>query len=371
MPGWVCCTYWQLWEKWKPGDLPIAVQSLRSQALRLRSHPSVFVWLNGSDVPPPAKVERAYLKVLKETEWPNPSVSSAARIPAEFSGISGMKMTGPYNYVPPSYWLTDPGKYGGASGFNSETSPGPAIPTLESLKQMLPEDRLWPINELWNYHAGSESFSNVDVFNRAMNSTYGAPTGLEDYLAKAQAMTYDGERAMFEAYSRNKYSATGVIQWMLNNSWPSIYWHLYDYYLQPAGGYFGTKKACEPLHVQYSYDDRSVVVVNNTYQKASGLAVTAEVYDFKLEKIFSKQAPLDIDADGVARALTIPPFADSTSPVFFVRLELQDGAGKVVSSNFYWLSSKPAKIDWAKTVYFDEVTHRGVDVHLHSRFAVR
>lgn len=220
---------------------------------------------------------------------------------------------------------------------------------------MLPEERLWPINEFWNYHAGSESFSNLDVFNRAMNSTYGTPTGLDDYLAKAQAMTYDGERAMFEAYSRNKYSATGVIQWMLNNSWPSIYWHLYDYYLQPAGGYFGTKKACEPLHVQYSYDDRSVVVVNNTYQKASGLAVTAEVYDFNVKKIFSQQASLDVDADGVARVLTIPPFADSTSPVFFVRLQLQDGAGKVVSSNFYWLSSKPAKIDWGKTVYFDDV----------------
>ncbi len=354
MPGWVCCTYWQLWDKWKPSDLPIAVQSLRSQALRLRSHASVLVWLNGSDVPPPSKVERAYLKVLKETEWPNPALSSAARIPAEFSGASGMKMTGPYNYVPPSYWLTDPGQFGGASGFNSETSPGPAIPTLGSLKRMLPEDRLWPINEVWNYHAGSESFSNVDVFNRAMNSMIGAPVGLEDYLAKSQAMAYEGERAMFEAYSRNKYASTGVIQWTLNNSWPSIYWHLYDYYLQPAGGYFGTKKACEPLHIQYSYDDRSVVVVNNTYRKVSALAVTAEVYNFNLEKIFSQQASLDIDADGVARIFTIPPFAESSSPVFFVRLRMQDAAGHLVSSNFYWLSSKPAKIEWAKTVYFDD-----------------
>ncbi len=44
----------------------------------------------------------------------------------------------------------------------------------------------------------------------------------------------------------NKYTATGVIQWMLNNAWPSLIWHLYDYYLVPAGGYFGTKKANEP-----------------------------------------------------------------------------------------------------------------------------
>ena len=81
-------------------------------------------------------------------------------------------------------------------------------------------------------------------------------------------MAYDGERAMFEAYGRNKYAATGVIQWMLNNAWPSLIWHLYDYYLVPGGGYFGTKKAMEPLHVQYDYDDQSVAVVNDTYVNA-------------------------------------------------------------------------------------------------------
>ena len=49
-------------------------------------------------------------------------------------------------------------------------------------------------------------------------------------------MAYDGERAMFEAYARNKYDSTGVIQWMMNNAWPSLIWHLYDYYLRPGGG---------------------------------------------------------------------------------------------------------------------------------------
>ena len=78
---------------------------------------------------------------------------------------------------------------------------------------------------------------------------------------------------MFEAYGRNKYHSTGVIQWMLNNPWPGIIWHLYDYYLQPAGGYFGAKKATEPVHVQYSYTDRGVIVVNSTYQPFTGLDV--------------------------------------------------------------------------------------------------
>ena len=75
---------------------------------------------------------------------------------------------------------------------------------------------------------------------------------------KSQLQTYEGVRAMYEAYSRNKYTSTGVIQWMLNNAWPSMIWHLYDFYLRPGGGYFGAKKAMEPLHPVYGYDDHSV-----------------------------------------------------------------------------------------------------------------
>lgn len=356
MPGWVCCSYWQQWPKWSLRDLEIATESLRSQALRLSGHASVLVWLNGSDEPPPPVVEKAYLEVLKETDWPNPIVSSAAGYPSTVTGSPGMKMTGPYDYVPPAYWLTDPGTYGGAWGLNTETGPGPAIPPIDSLKKMLPADRLWPINEFWNYHSASESFSNADRFNRAMTSMFGEAAGLEDYVTKSQAMAYDGERAMFEAYARNRYKSTGVIQWMLNNAWPSIFWHLYDYYLQPAGGYFGTKKACEPVHIQYSYDGRSVAATNSLYRNFSGMSASAELYDFDLKKISSQQAALNLDADEVEHVFTIPELPAGSAPaVYFLDLKLRDSAGKLVSSNFYWLPTHPAQIEWKKTVYFDDV----------------
>jgi exo-1,4-beta-D-glucosaminidase len=64
---------------------------------------------------------------------------------------------------------------------------------------------------------------------------------------------------MMEAYGLNKYNtATGVVQWMLSNPWPSLIWHTYDYYLYPAGTYFGMKKSMEPLHVMYSYKTNEV-----------------------------------------------------------------------------------------------------------------
>src|SRR5262249_31564625 len=105
--GWCCCDFWEQWDKWKPEDHKIAEQSLRDQIYRLRSHPSLVLWMNGSDGHPPSDVEQAYLNVEKELLWPNPVISSATAKLAAFSGQSGAKMTGPYEYVAPSYWLED------------------------------------------------------------------------------------------------------------------------------------------------------------------------------------------------------------------------------------------------------------------------
>jgi exo-1,4-beta-D-glucosaminidase len=158
-------------------------------------------------------------------------------------------------------------------------------------------------------------------------------------------MAYEGERAMFEAFGRNKYGATGVIQWMLNNAWPSIIWHLYDYDLRPGGGYFGAKKACEPLHVQYSYDDRSVAVVNSYYRAFPGYTVAAKAYDLDLAEKFSRTTRVDIAEDSVARVFQIPELP-RLSTTYFVKLELRNPAGDAVSRNFYWLSTKPDVSNW-------------------------
>jgi exo-1,4-beta-D-glucosaminidase len=344
MPGWTCCDAWERWKLWTAETRSIAAASMEDQARRLRNHPSVLVWLYGSDNPPPEDVEQMYLKILKESEWPNPSVSSASEQPTKVTGKSGVKMTGPYEYVPPVYWLADT-KAGGAYGYNTETSPGPAIPPKESLERFIPKEHLWPIDEVWNYHAGKERFTTVNVFTDGLTRRYGAATSLDDYERKAQAMTYDGERAMFEAYGRNKYTATGVIQWMLNNSWPSLIWHLYDYYLVPAGGYFGTKKAMEPVHVQYSYDDGSVCVVNSTYSSLPAMKVSAKIYNIDATEKASKDVTLDLAADSSTKAFELPK-VDEISKTYFLKLQLKDAKGKLVSDNFYWLSTKADVLDW-------------------------
>src|SRR6266481_8754984 len=360
MAGWCCCDHWEHWTKWKPQDFDIAKASLTDQLYRMRSHPSLVMWLNGSDGPPPPDVEQTYLDVEKRLRFPNPTVSSASGAPTSVSGESGVKMSGPYDYIAPSYWTEDAlgsgnkcklNQCGGAHGFNTETSPGPAVPPIESLRQMLPADHLWPIDEYWNFHAGGGSFKNIGIFTEALNQRFGEATGVEDFARKAQVMAYDGERAMFEAYSRNKYTSTGVIQWMLNNAWPSMIWHLYDYYLRPAGGYFGAKRALEPLHPVYGYDDHSVWVVSSQYEDAKGMKLITKVYNLDMTEEFSQESSLDAAADSTHKMLTLPDLEDA-SAVYFVVLRLEDGTGKLVGSNFYWLSSKPETLDWEKSNWY-------------------
>ncbi len=351
MLGWCCCDHWEHWKDWSAEDLTIATASLKSQMFRLRHHASLLVWLNGSDNAPPVNVERAYLDVEAETHWPNPVLSAASSQVTAGGGLNGVKMTGPYDYVAPSYWYVDK-QNGGAYGFNTETSPGPAIPSLASRQKFLPDAESWPPTATWSYHFGGGEFKDLKVFDAAMQAVYAKPQSAADYERIAQTMEYDSERAMYEAYGRNKYASTGVIQWMLNNAWPSMIWHLYDYYLEAGAGYFGTKKACEPVHIQYSYDDRTIVVVNSTYERVAGLHASVKVHNAAWKELYSEEAAVDAGVDSAQIVATIPEklYTDAER-TFFIDLTLRDGAGKVVSRNFYWVPGTLTSFDWQNTNY--------------------
>lgn len=348
--GWCCCSHWERWKSWKDKDYEVAEASLRSQVLRLRNHPSILAFFYGSDNTPPERAEAVYLKVFREEHWPNPTVAGASFRKTVGAGWTGVKMTGPYQYVAPSYWY-EPQAQGGASGFNTETSAGAAVPVLASLKEMMPASDLWPINSTWIYHTGGGVFKDMSYSTMVLDKRYGKAASLEDYVEKAQVMDYESTRAMYEAFGRNKYASTGVIHWMLNNAWPSMIWHLFDFYLRPGGGYFGAKKACEPLHVQYSYDNGSIVVVNSTLHSYHGYTVNAAVLNLDLKQKYSKTASLDIPPDSSNTTFTIPAVG-GLSQTYFVRLTLTNPAGEVVSRNFYWLSTHPDVSDWSGSKWY-------------------
>jgi exo-1,4-beta-D-glucosaminidase len=220
---------------------------------------------------------------------------------------------------------------------------------------MLPKEHQWPIDDWWNFHSGGGAFKDIHVFTDALNARYGAATSLEDYTMKSQAQAYEGIRAMFEGYSRNKYTSGGVIQWMLNNAWPSMIWHLYDWYLRPGGGYFGAKAALQALAPVYGYDDNSIYLVNSRFEDSKGLRVSTRVLNLDMTEKFSNESTVDLPSDGVVKVVGLPEISD-LSPTYFLALRVADASGNELGSNFYWLSSKTETIDWAKSNWYTTPT---------------
>jgi len=99
MPGWCCCSGWEEWDQWTPDEYTVAGESMRNQLRQLRNHPSVFVFLYGSDNAPPPAAEQIYLQMMAEENWPNPYLNAASNQTTPGAGPSGVKMTGPYDWV--------------------------------------------------------------------------------------------------------------------------------------------------------------------------------------------------------------------------------------------------------------------------------
>lgn len=357
LAGWECCDKWESAARtggapWSAADEKVAAASMASEARLLRNHPSVIGFLIGSDNAPPPAIAKMYVDTLRAADWPLPIISAASDQATAETGPSGMKMAGPYAWIPPAYWYAD--KLGGAFGFDSEVSAGADIPRLEDLQRMLSpqeQEALWKYPDLRQYHASAawSPFAVLTPFDDALAHRYGAPTSLADYVAKAQLDNYDNVRAQFEAFNAHMDAAnpsTGVIYWMLDNAWPSLHWHLYDYYMNPAGAYFGAKKANEPVHIQYSYNSNAIVLVNHTLAEAHGLQASIRVRNLDGSVRYGKHLRgIDLAGNHAQQVATLPAIA-GLSPTYFIELDLASSDGKPVSRNVYWLSTQADKLDW-------------------------
>lgn len=360
MAGWSCQWEWEPYIGGKPcdefgavktpEDIALVSRMMRDQVTLFRNHPSIFVWVHGSDKLPRPELEKRYFDDLKVVDPTRPTLGACSRRTSEISGPTGVKMEGPYDYVTPNYWYVDT-LHGGAYGFNTETGPGPQIPPVESLQKMFPPDKMWPVNDYWDYHCGRNEFNTINRYRHAMDMRYGPSRNLDEFVKKAQLMNYEAIRPMFEAFAVNKNKATGVIQWMLNAAWPKLYWQLYDYFLTPNGAFFGTMKACEPVHAIYNYGDHSIYISNDLYLPKKNLRLTIQVFDIKGNLLLKDSVTTEIQEYSSQKVFKLPVMQPPIK-VYFLNLSLTDDSGSPVSENFYWLSAKEDVLDEARSEWF-------------------
>jgi exo-1,4-beta-D-glucosaminidase len=185
-------------------------------------------------------------------------------------------------------------------------------------------DRLWQRPQARQYHAAPPSpFDNLGIFAAALAKRYGEIASLRDFLRKAQLANYEMVRAQFEAY-RSRFTAeqpaTGVIYWMLNTAWPSLNWHLYDYYLDPAGAYFGAKKANQPVHALYDYATGEAVVVNGSPRRIGPVQLEVIVRDLNGAVLSQQSHDIETVEPGNAFRASKIELPDNASTTYFVEL---------------------------------------------------
>jgi len=341
---------------YKPEHIEHISKAWEEQVIWLRNHPSIFVWTVASDKVPITALEQKYIDSFAKFDPDRPYLNSTGGVGSdqhvigtedvisEISGSSGVKMLGPYAYTAPVYWFTDK-NLGGAYGFNTETGPGAQVPQIDSLKKMIPKEKLWPISDVWDFHCGRYEFADLNRFTEAITERYGKADSLEDFDKKSQAMNYELMRPMFEAFQVHKKRSTGVVQWMLNAAWPKMYWQLYDYYLNPTGAFYATQKACLPLSLIYNYGDHQIYMINDYLYDVDDLTAQIRIYDIQSNLLLEKNISTNARKDSSISIFELEEIKNLTS-TYFVDLRLFDLDKNEVSNNFYWLSTKEETLDY-------------------------
>jgi hypothetical protein len=300
-----------------PDDNALFLSNARDFVLRVRNHASIGLYCGRNEGFPPKPLDDGIRSTLAELHPGLHYIPSSAD-----EVVSGH---GPYNALPPSLYFQ-----AADSKLHSEIGM-PNIPSIESVRAMMPESAIWPQGLDWGLHDFSlEGAQGGSSFRAIIEDSYGRADSGEEWVTLAQFVNYEGYRAMFEAQSKYR---MGVLLWMSHPCWPSFVWQTYDYYFEPTAAYFGCKKGSEPLHIQWNRTTESIEVVNYSAGEQKGLSAQVELRNIDGTKMWTKTTTLDSAEDSTAACITLEPVS-GLSAVHFLRLTLLRG-GNVVSSNFY------------------------------------
>lgn len=306
------------WDGPDPKDDVLFLRNVTDTILRIRNHPSIGLYCGRNEGHPPPPLEEGIKKALAELHPGIHYISSSAQ------GVVGGG--GPYMAMPIEFYFT----YGSAEKLHSEMGM-PNIPPMESVRAMMPAAAQWPQALDWGLHDFClQGAQGCDSFRRMIETQYGGANTVEDWVWLAQFMNYDGYRGMFEGQSKHR---MGLLLWMSHPCWPSFVWQTYDYYFEPTAAYFGCKKACEPLHIQWNPASDEIEVVNCSAGNVRGMTAAVEILDFDGTKRWQKSAPVACDEDTVTSCIKMK-YPENLTSVHFLRLALTNGE-KTASENFY------------------------------------
>jgi hypothetical protein len=306
-----------------PADIETYISNVRDKVLRFRNHPSIALWCARNEGYPPPEIDAALRKILAELE-------PTRRYQPSSTDGAGVRSHGPYSWRTPRefYKVTD-------DFFKTETG-SVSVPTLESIHGMMPQKDWETINDDWAEHDMAKGAQHGDTYPIVLASRYGKLANLADFVRKAQLANYEAFRAMFEGRNAQLFHpTTAILTWMSSPAQPSFVWQLYHYDLEANSSLFAVMHASELVHIQFNEATGVLQVINNLPQALTGAVARVAVYNLDGSLAYQNETPVIAPPD-VATDLGPVNFPASVSSVHFLKLELRDSSGKLLSGNFYW-----------------------------------
>ncbi len=341
------CAWMQSGSKY-PGDIPLVVQCTRDLLKRYRNHPSLVMYMASNEGFTREEVYRpwrASVIELDESRFWIPSNGMPDAAPKDVQPWFRQDLpTGMTDNGGNSYGWEEPSEYYRRvrevpNWMFMVESGSASLPPLSSLAKFIPHlgevnpGPTFPLDATWAHHGANQYYQPYDA---AVRRVYGEPTTVGDYAWQGHLATADQHRAMFEAVNHRLWDITsGFTEWKINSAWPDVQWQIFDWFLKPMVSYYFIKRANEPVHIQLGLIEPMVTVVNHSLQPRSGLQAQVRVLDLSGHVLFEKPANVDVAANAYRDLFELPQLPN-LPPVYFVRLDLRDAAGKRVSDNLYW-----------------------------------
>ncbi len=226
----------------------------------------------------------------------------------------------------------------GASGLSS----------VETLKRIIPADRLWPVgeNDYWHHHnAPATSWWLMSQIYRPL---FKELKDLDTEVRVSQFAQAEGLRYANQSHRRHKWHRSACVSWTFNEPWPNAaHGSIVEYYGLPKMAYYYSRDSYSEVDISAEYGalyvrsgeplGMKLFVTSDRKQELKNSQVTAKVVDLDGRVLGLQEWKVDVAAKENTSVgdVTFIPSAKLEGRVILVMVELYTSNGERVSGHTY------------------------------------
>lgn len=320
--------------QWEYSNSPSFIKEVQRQCSDmvnlLYNHPSVFFWCcHNEPIKSRKKLDPILAKTIFKIDKTRPIITNSDFREHPYPGWFMGKM---------EYFVSLPGKPL-VTEFGAQ-----ALPSLPTLKKILPEKDIWPPNwQKWVYHNFVyEQTFNIAGINKGKN--------IKEFIKNSQDYQSKLIKFSIENFRAHKFTEiSGLFHFMFADPWPCISYSVLDYFRNPKKGYWTLKEVYQPLLLIY-LPERPVFTVGDSLR---GMFYLVNDYPYGFKKIQLKiklgnytypVKKIDIQPNSCVAAnklvYPLPLHKNLKEGEYKLKLELRKNNGEIISINTYSVKLK-------------------------------